>query len=74
VQTTRWKCWFFNSLQFRSWFKCKWFKWIAIPKAWVADDFNTCLNTGWSISLGASPMQRTEASPVTTVGSTQTLP
>jgi hypothetical protein len=30
--------------------------------------------TGWSISLGASPMQSTEASPVTAVGSTQTLP
>jgi hypothetical protein len=31
-------------------------------------------NTGGSISLGASPMQRTEASPVTAVGNTQTLP
>jgi hypothetical protein len=31
-------------------------------------------NTGWSISLGATPMQRTEAYPVAAVGSTQTLP
>jgi hypothetical protein len=30
--------------------------------------------TGWSISLGASPMQMTEAYPVTAVRSTQTLP
>jgi hypothetical protein len=29
---------------------------------------------GWSISLGASPMQRTGASPVIAVRSTQTLP
>jgi hypothetical protein len=37
--------------------------------------FSLCLvlNTGWSISLGASPMQRAEASPVTALGSTQTL-
>jgi hypothetical protein len=34
----------------------------------------TIESTGGSISLGASPMQRTEASPVTAVGSTQTLP
>jgi hypothetical protein len=44
---------------------------LAESKVQVAERF---ICTGSSILLGASPTQRTEASPVTAVGSTQILP
>jgi hypothetical protein len=52
------------------------FNWFA-EKYYLANPPSISRNffmTGWSISLSASPIQRTEACPVTAIGSTQTPP